>query len=357
MITGRFTAPADGFYWFHLTAQAPANTMCDYRLIGANHTVSVLRLHTNHTKDTLSRDDFQWLEKGETAYVTSDYPLSSETLAESSFAGFRVDSMFDPFIAFAVGRTKTFSDGYGLIPFQKVLIDSSNSWDRYANEFIVPLSGIYLFTVNTCAVARGQHHVTLTINRRQVLVHSTYVGGLIHDGVETVSRTTMVNLFFRDTVSISLNGGELYSDSSYQTSFMGFLYEPINNVRKVAWSVHNDNNVRSNDPVEFHYVLVNEGSGWYANHRFITPESGVYYVSINVNARSNDQFNMFILHNAEPIVSITRGSDSTGNGNHGRSKIIHLQQGDELRVAMPSNSYFSGSPFKETSFTGFRLFV
>ena len=356
--TSSFTAPSDGYYWFHLTAHIPAFTMCDYRLVGTHQSRNVIRMHTRFNQGTFSRDDVQLLTKGEAIYVTSDYSLATSRLAHSSFAGFRMDSLFKPFIVFVVGSSEVYSRA-GPIQFRTVLIDPSRSWNTSRNEFIAPYSGIYFFTINTGAAAGSSHVVHFTINQRS-FVKSLMIGDQ-HKEAETVSRSTMAQLASGDAVGVVLDTGSIYSDIRYQTSFMGFLYEPITKESKVAWSVHTDRNISdSTDPIPFNYILVNEASGWYSNQRFITPIglAGVYYVHINARPTSGTMLELQILHNGRSIASLTHTGSSSYNYESSRSRatIIRLQDGDELRIALIAGS-LSGDPDRCSSFSGFRLFA
>ena len=47
----------------------------------------------------------------------------------------------------------------------------------------------------------------------------------------------VISLAAGDTALIYLALGSLYCDDAYQTSFAGFLYQPLNE-RKVIWAVH-----------------------------------------------------------------------------------------------------------------------
>ena len=353
--TSSFTAPADGYYWFHLTALTATKTLCDYRLVGTHQTKNVLRMHTTyniHSNNiiTQSRDDLQWLNKGEAIYVTSDYAL----LANTSLASFRLDSLLDPFIAFAVGRYDNWNTA-GLISFQTVIIDTYRSWNKLNNEFITPRSGTYFFTLNTGSQVSYAHTVYIVIKKREFCM-SRMVHGF--SGVETISRSAMANLFVGDTVGVNLsNGGSIYSDIRYQTSFVGFLYEPIKNAPKIAWSVHTDRDYTGPiDPLPFFYVIINEGSGWYSSHRFIVPVAGVYFVNINGQPGNSYYLEMRVLHNGKSVVSLIHGSFNYGQSSRSRSTIIRLQEGDELRVAIASGAALLGSTDRISSFSGFRLF-
>ena len=175
--------------------------MCDYRLVGNHQKKNVFELHTNHSSNTLSRNDFQWLVKGESMFVTSEFEQLRNSLSHTSFAGFRMDSLFNPFVSFVVSHTGTLKTE-GLIPFQTALIGASKSWLMSKNQFVVPNTGSYFFTLNTCAAAHSVNYVFITTN----------VGGFVfsrkehdvHDGVETISRSKIAHLSAGDTVGAYL---------------------------------------------------------------------------------------------------------------------------------------------------------
>ena len=350
-----FVAPASGLYWFHLTATSPGNTMCDYRLVGTYHTPNVLRAHTNYNNDTLSRDALLKLEKGQVMYVTSDYPLNPDGLSHSSWVGFSLDSAFDPLVAFVVGRVNPWSVN-GLIPFEVILIDTSHSWNRSNNTFVVPQAGVYFFTFLTGVTANNIISTSLRINGQSFV--ASRLSNNVHTGAETISRSTLALLYQGDMVSVFLESGQLYSDIRYQSSFMGFLYSPPSGIPAISWSVHSSKSVCGPiDPVPFDYILVNEGLCWYSSNRFVTSVEGIFYVNINGMADREGALQMHILHNGVPATALSRAPVRNGYDTRSRSMIIRLAKDDELRVTIPSNACLFSDANRRTSFTGFRLFV
>ena len=220
---------------------------------------------------------------------------------------------------FCYDRTDGTWNEQGTIPFPYVLTDTTEAWNKHTNEFIVPWSGTYFFTINTAARS-SQISVHIQINQRNYVSSTIIICCSGQNGSETINRSTMTLLHVGDAVRVAFSGGLIFSDIRYRTSFLGFLYKLLENVPKIAWSVYTDRNIYSLvDPVQFNCIFVNEGSGWYTSHRLLVPVKRIYYANIIAQNNPNYNLNVALFLNDQPTVLLIRASSGHGQLSQGRS--------------------------------------
>lgn len=355
-----FTAPEDGLYWFHLTATPAPNSPCDYRMVGTFQTPNVIRSTLTFKNDTLSRDELQVVRHQQAVYINSDFPLQADPVSPAVWAGFRLDFAFNPLVAFLVGITAPSNVAVQkLIPFNTILVDTSNSWNLNTSTFVVPQAGAYFFTVQMATSAYVTNAIQLKVSGQDLAQLSS--SSATNSGPDTVSRSTMALLYPGDNVTGILVTGRLYSDIRYQTSLLGFLYSPRGSATKIAWSVHSSKTTCGPvDPVAFDYVLLNEGLAWYTSNRLVVPKAGLYYINLSGFADTSSMLLVRVLLNGKPLMNVQRSAPASrlvGYDSRARSAIVRLQVNDELRIALPQTSCLYSDTSKRSSFTGFWLSV
>jgi hypothetical protein len=112
---------------------------------------TVSRLFTSFTggPDTASAATIFKLTQGTNLYVTSTYPLYSDSLQQTSFGGFLLDSVMSPVVAFVLSyqTTYTSSGSQIIVPFNTITLDTHNGWRAATSEYVVPVSGIYVLAL------------------------------------------------------------------------------------------------------------------------------------------------------------------------------------------------------------------
>jgi hypothetical protein len=153
-----FTAPASGYYWLHMTSAIPSGMMTDMRMVGANRSVGIASNHTSFTGGaiTASADTVIYLTSGTNIHVSSSYTLYSDTMLQTSFGGFLLDSIMSPVVAFAVGLSATFSTVSSNVPFDIIYEDTNRAWNATTSEYVVPVAGVYALSTLTTAAASSQ---------------------------------------------------------------------------------------------------------------------------------------------------------------------------------------------------------
>jgi hypothetical protein len=111
----------------------------------------VSRLFTSFTggPDTAAAATIFKLAQGTNLYLTSNYPLYSDSLQQTSFGGFLLDSVMSPVVAFVLTcQTRYTSSGSQIIvPFNTITVDTHNGWRAASNQYVVPVSGIYVLAL------------------------------------------------------------------------------------------------------------------------------------------------------------------------------------------------------------------
>jgi hypothetical protein len=100
-------------------------------------------------------------------------------------------------------------------------------------RFIVPRDGIYFISWSSASVAGTTHYTRLRVNGEN-RAEAGIIGGPFN-GNDVTSQSVLLELNKGDEVTLHLpETFQVYSDSNYQTSLFGFLYEPINIAQKVG---------------------------------------------------------------------------------------------------------------------------
>ena len=356
-----FTPLNTGIYFFHMSMGIQALREADYNLRGGSTNVDVHRSSTGHNGvDTTSRDTIQRIEAGSLVRMSTG-PFSGlfgDTWLQTTWNGVQLDGLMSPSVAFSMART----EGHeipGPIPMPTVVYASSRSdVDEMAGTFTAPVTGIYYLSVS--AGVFPAYGVRIHIRKNGARVCEMWRSSSSHNGVDTLSRATLVQLSAGDRVDTELGSGYVYSDGELQTSFSGFLYNPAG-FGAVAFSAHRSTSWLSSGsplyPVEFGTILVNTGDYDPAGHRFICSTSGYYFLHINTGVYGGTPVDFIILHNGVPIVNIYRSSVAhNGYDTIGRGIVYYLSQTDMIQIAADAGTGVYSDSDLQTSFTGFLLY-
>jgi hypothetical protein len=159
--------------------------------------------------------------------------------------------------------------------------------------------------------------------------------------------------------------GSLYSDVNYQTSFLGFLYEPIAG-SKAAWSLAFNGYAYGPTTIPFNSLLLVEGVTWNSltTRQLTILTAGTYYLKLSGVAYPREyRFRMGLIVNSqpEPLMSVMDDVTSPIRTHYyterTRALITSLQQGDTLEVRIPAG-YEAGHGDGDNNviFAGFRVY-
>ena len=289
--------------------------------------------------------------------------LFSDNFLQTTFAGFFINNIVDPLVAFSFRLTTSFSSKTNEnIPFDIINIDTHSGWRKSSNVYNARVSGVYVISYSIAASENQSPYVKLLVNTMDR--GALHLGSIGRNGIETISRMVLTDLKVGDNLAIFSHGeyGGVYSDVHCQTSMNGFLYKPSRNT-PVSWCVilapRADVTLTGPvDPVNFDTILVNQEFGWNElTNRFITPSAGVYYIHMTAGIPGTKPTKMELLVNGLPFVNVYRKFTSHASLDvRSRSVILRLQQGDELRICLPASFYLQTNDNGYIGFAGFRLY-
>lgn len=354
-LNSSFTAPASGYYWLHITTAIPGGMMTDVRMVGANRSVGIVRNHTSFTGGavTASADTVIYLTSGTNIHVSSSYTLYSDTMLQTSFGGFLLDSIMSTVVAFAAGLSKTFSTISSNVPFDIIYEDTNRAWNTTTSEYVVPVAGVYALSTLTTAAGSSRASLQLRVNGQVIMLHS-FMGDTVHTNTDTVSGFTLLSLSMGDRVSENVWYGPILSP----TTFSAMLYSPTL-LPAVAFAVTRNISAVVNapaDPVQYNWVFVNVGNGWNADtYRFTAPLAGVYYLHFVTLVQAHTRGQLDLLVNGNATINLIYMTTSHNfYDQRSRGFLMRMRAADEVRVRLTNGSFYTNINCHET-LSGFLL--
>ena len=354
--TGYFTPQTSGTYVFHLSSAVPNGTTIKLDIEGDGLDVEINRQTTKHNGwDTTSRDVIYTLTQGAQILLNLNGGSSvSDQLRQTSWSAFLLDTIMSPVITFSAGLNGGTTMN-GIVNYTNTLVNVGNAWNLTTDTFTAPRNGIYVFSVS-CGVRAGEtFKVYIYLNSFVIFQLSSLNSE--QNGTDVFSRTFAVSLSAGDTVHTYLVNGNIFSSPAYQTSFAGFLYEPLNG-RKVIWSVHQTNNINIEyNPFPFDDVNVNIGNGWNSsNNSFVAPFAGVYQLHLTATSMASSQIDFRLYWNNVAYANIYSTTTKYNMPvTRSRAIMIDAAAGDTFFIATSSSTRLSSNLYRLISFTGFLI--
>ena len=354
--TGYFTPQTSGTYVLHVSSAIPAGTRILLNIEGGGLNAGIYRQTTSHNGwETTSRDVIYTFTQGTQVLLNlNEGSSTSDLLKQTSWSSFLLDNVMSPVIAFCAGRSYALTST-GKVDYTNTLVNVGNAWNPTIDTFIAPRSGIYVFSVSYGVQASQSCNLLIYVN--DVMAYEMINTDTVHNGYDTLSRTFAVSLLVNNTVYAFLNNGVMYSDNAYQTSFAGFLYEPLNE-RKVIWSVYRTNTVNGQyNPFPFDAVDINIGNGWNsATNVFVAPYAGVYQLHLTATSYVGSHIDFRLYWNNVAYANIN-STTTNYNGFITRSRAIMIDAavGDIFFITTSSSTYLFSHSHKLISFTGFLI--
>ena len=352
-----YSVKSAGIYFIHMSAGVPAYQKLSYSLRNASSSPNILLNHTSFDGEIVtSREDIQFLPTSEKLHTSSSHTLYSDTMLQTSWSGFKIDDVMNMKVIFRVARTTSYAVMDTYLPFDQLLINVGQAWDSCNNQLVIPTSGIYFLSFSSASVENTIHRVLLFINEENTF--RTFILNTF-SGTDVSSNSVILKLNASDIVKLYLTQGPIYSDINYQTSFLGFLYEPTAG-QAIAWTLSFPYNLHSYlygpTNVNFTEVLLNEGSAWDSIGGFVrVPTSGLYYLKLSGTSWPVEyQFNLILSVNGNILMNVMEKINviRTSVNLRSRSIITHLKEGDQLVVFVPAG-YNAYSVKYDVTFVGF----
>ena len=367
--TSTFTILKTGLYWFHLSAGIPAGKQANYKINGLDYIIGILKNNTAYSDDQVTVDGLAWVRSGATLNVSTDNDLFSSQYEETSWSWFRLDDAMKHLVAFYVSninKSGSLAEG-NLMTYDKVIVNDGNGWNSNLNVFNAPVNGFYFLSVGIATIKEKISCVELTVNNT-VVVQKVCIYETKHNGNELARASKMMLLRTGDIVSCIVRTSFYFGNASClyysQVYLQGFLYEPLNEKRKIAWSVSRSLSKiwGAVDYVAFDIVYVNEGNSWNpTTNSARIPQRGVYLIDLSTylcGAPGNGNENVQVMLNNDVVIQLRLNATGLNDCiSRSRSSMLQLQAGDSLRIRIPTHGscYVSYSKIHH-SFTGFLLY-
>ena len=350
-------------FWFHLTAGVPSQTSAFYKLNGLKFPAAVYSMSTAFPQGCLTVDTLQWVSSSMSLSASTEQPLYSSLLLDTSVLGFRIDKLFSPLIAFAVQPTIgsiQFDNNYSII-FNRVLVNEGQGFQISNNTFVAPENGAYFFTFSSPGKL-----ILMTNNIPKFMVCNC---ADVSNKAESVVRgSVMLNLKKNDVVRLTVittTDLPFWNDDYGLTKFQGFLYKPKSALH-VAWSVAKTaaKNFFFFGPIDclpYDTVNTNINFPWkIKENKVIIPVSGTYFIDLCSypcgGPSRKHHGEMQVMLNGNPKL-ISRSSPITFNNcvTRSRSIILYLAENDVLWVRLPNRDIFYTYYIAHITFSGFLL--
>ena len=344
--------PQCGLFWLHLFMRTDNTSECDITVVGSAripmYKVLKVNVTLNARYDSCSRNDLVWLPSRSQLYLSSP----TKPIVALSWSGFNLATLMDSLIAFHVYSNITISSPTSPLPFpfSNVALNEGKSWNSSSFKFAAPTDGIYVFGYSTAGTAYLTTSFKLVIDGNVLYNADLTCTNL--PGLDVTSRSVVVSLKQRQSVWITGNGLQSYSDTYMLSSFKGFRYSPQHGIR-VAWSVHANISFHgtASVPIPLNITSLNEGNAWNGSVVIISV-SGYYYLSITATQNPIGGFVMYIYHNNAQVMSMMKSFNSSTNLVTREGSVIrYCVIGDILRAVLTS-----GTIQNYTSFSGFLLY-
>jgi hypothetical protein len=82
----------------------------------------------------MSRDDVQYLGEGQTIHMSSEFPLYSDSLMQTTWSGFRLDDIMSPLIIFRAAKTSPQTSVNGTLTLDRLTVSVGGTWDSCTNR-------------------------------------------------------------------------------------------------------------------------------------------------------------------------------------------------------------------------------
>jgi hypothetical protein len=355
-----YTVKSTGFYFMHFSAGVPRNQKLNCAIRNASSTPNVLLNHTSLNDDMVtSRDDIQYLSDGQELYVSSDYTLYSDEMMQTSWSGFKLDDVINMEVVFRAARVTSILNSVNevAIPLDQLIINIGQAWDACNSQLVIPKTGIYFLSWSAASITNSTHIIELRVNgavKARSFVYTSYPDS------DTSSQALLLPLKTGDVAKLILftyNAvPSIYSDINYQTSFSGFLYEPVHG-QAVAWclTLPRQQNFSGPATVNFTTIFLDEGSTWNSSAAALQiSTSGIYYLKLSgYSHNTHKPFNLVLLVNGQLLINVMDKVDANENL-RSRALIVHLMAGDQLTVGVPTGYQIHSGTY-DVMFAGFLI--
>ncbi|ELU06839.1 hypothetical protein CAPTEDRAFT_215797 [Capitella teleta] len=235
---GYFTAPKTGLYFltYGVGQAAGIESRVDLRTrdVGGDPQteVSLTKQSSEHNElDMQTRSTLVHLDEGEDIWVAlTTGEIHSDTRNQISFAGFHLDPLRAPLVAWCAHR---FSSWHGIaspldpVPFPLIEVNEGDIYNPDTHVITVSISGYYYIEVNIGALpdrAVGVDILRADMHGTEDLLGRVSRKSTVHRGIDSIGRSVFVYLAVGDTLRLRAHVQTgIFSHDDKATTFMGFL--------------------------------------------------------------------------------------------------------------------------------------
>ncbi|XP_062402766.1 uncharacterized protein LOC134093626 [Sardina pilchardus] len=388
-ITGVFTAPVRGVYFFTFTTYSSvAEANIGVKLMKNNEEVLLVweRQDAGDNEDYASNTVLLELEVGDTVYM--QLPKGFQVAASNysnihTFSGFLLHQSREVAFTAALQPSSWDQSGLGRIgPFGvemtlehgKVLTNVGHAYNSSTGVFTAPVRGVYFFTFTTySSVAEANIGVKLMKNNEEVLLVWEWQDA--GDNEDYASNSVLLDLEVEDKVYMQLPKGFQVAASNYSNihTFSGFLLYPYKtHPREVAftaalqpssWAQSGYGGIGpfgTETTVVHTKTLTNVGRAYdYTTGVFTAPVRGVYFFTFTTYSWvSNANIGVKLMKNNEEVLLVWERQDAGDNEDYAsNSVLLDLEVGDKVYMQLPKGYRVAASIYSNIhTFSGFLLY-
>ena len=167
---------------------------------------------------SLKRDDIVQLTMFN--YIDNHAALS---YSEASFKGFFYSPVHLQHVAWSLHVNKAVGDYTGIMPFEQLLVATSNVWNTTSEAVIIPLSGTYFVEIVSTTDEDGTINMFLILNNAVTLMRLLFSSKVSY---VTRSQQAVLHLKSGDRLEVTYMYCKMTGDNHQGISFQGFLLYP-----------------------------------------------------------------------------------------------------------------------------------
>ena len=126
-------------------------------------------------------------------------------------------------VAWSVARTTSSSTRMDPVTFDRVLVNLGNAWNPSTNTVTIPRTGYYFLHIGGGVRPRTANYIYLLVNSSTQFMVMRGFSLNNQNGVDTMSRSGILQLSSGDQVKVTCYSSGFYSDTGLQAIFLGFL--------------------------------------------------------------------------------------------------------------------------------------
>ena len=355
-----FTNPGLDIYLFSLVQKTSYmlksnNSQVNFTICGLETPQGLTYTSTRQGSQTISRNMMSVLETGQR--VSIQYVGHSECCRANLWGGFSVSGYMDPVVAFSVARSTSMTSP-GLVRYGTVIVNTGQ-FNMDNSTFVAHMDGIYYFSISAGLFAHTKAELMLTVNGVDML--TLIQNSTTHNGIKTISSTTLLELQTGDEVTVHLTMGRIYSSvEQHEVSFLGFLYS-LKVANSVAWLVSSINGTQTlNTPIFYDTAHIINGTEFHLSEITISI-SGFYYIYYSLivdpcSQRHSREYRVYLevggIEKKHFYFNYMGKESTTVSGSY----IFKLSAGDKVTVGNNGGCLLGyGDFYRSTAFMGFLI--